>query len=183
MATLHLIPFIIKILFVFLVILSCVSFITCNPSIISDTSKTENVFETFTQQSISVNDGGNTQNNGTLDNGQWIYYGSQQAGTNSRSEKTYLYSLYFEKTVHVLTNWARMSPVGFKSRFGSLFKSGVSLAASGLVPLFEHFNLVESARYHSYDMSFNNCFSHASCNGEDTFVRIATFYTKNNVSY
>ena len=126
-----------------------------------------------------ANDGGASTNNGSTDNGNWEFYGiGDQVGVNALSDLVYTYSRYVEKTVHVLTNWARMSPSGFKTRFLNLFQAEKSLETTGLPPLFEHFNLVESGRFHSKDMATVPCFQHNSCDGTLTFTRVATFYTK-----
>lgn len=46
----------------------------------------------------------------------------------------------------------------------------------GLAPLLFDARLQASALFHSKDMAMTPCFQHNSCDGTDTFVRIAMFY-------
>lgn len=86
-----------------------------------------------------------------------------------------------ERANHVWLNAVRIAP----SQYRNSYMAGYSPSPSGILtshypavaPLYLEPKLVSSAFAHSNDMAINNCFSHPSCDGTDTFVRIKSYYS------
>jgi hypothetical protein len=87
-----------------------------------------------------------------------------------------------ERTVQVLTNAVRLSPLDYRDRYAadfspSLSASGVLAGYPSVAPLYWNHGLDQSARAHSLDMASTPCFQHDSCDGTSIWTRIAAYYT------
>lgn len=88
-----------------------------------------------------------------------------------------------ERSLVLWTNAARVAPKEFKTEYSA---GGCSLAdfsddeKTAKAPLYIDVALTEVARVHSKDMKDNGCFQHESCDGTDTWVRVAKYYTDAN---
>jgi len=88
---------------------------------------------------------------------------------------------YNERANHVFLNAVRIAP----SQYKQVYMSGYSPSPASILgstypavhPVYLEPNLVSSSYFHSNDMATNNCFSHPSCDGTDTFARIKSYYT------
>lgn len=98
-------------------------------------------------------------------------YGDPQGGYPSRSERW----------LHLWTNAARVAPEEFESEYragGCRFDDFSQDEQTAKDPLYLDYGLAEAARYHSEDMAENGCFQHESCDGTDTWDRIARYYSE-----
>lgn len=87
-----------------------------------------------------------------------------------------------ERWLHLWTNAARVAPEEFSADYAA---GGCSVEAdfsdderTPKAPLYLDTALNEAARYHSADMAENGCFQHESCDGTDTWTRIARYYSE-----
>ena len=98
-------------------------------------------------------------------------YGDPSGGYPSRSERW----------LHLWTNAARVAPDEFASEYragGCGFDDFSQDEQTAKDPLYLDYGLAEAARYHSEDMAENGCFQHESCDGTDTWDRIARYYSE-----
>ncbi len=89
-----------------------------------------------------------------------------------------------ERSLLLWTNAARVAPDAFTDEYAQGGCSTADFSADELtpkLPLYIDVALTEAARSHSTDMLTNGCFQHESCDGTDTWVRIATFYTESSL--
>lgn len=85
-----------------------------------------------------------------------------------------------ERSLLLWTNAARVAPDAFASEYTSGGCSTDDFSEDELTPkapLYVDLDLTEVARVHSTDMAENGCFQHESCDGTDTWERIAGYYT------
>jgi len=85
-----------------------------------------------------------------------------------------------ERAVVLWTNAARVAPEAFTDDYSAGGCSTDVFSDDELTPkdpLYIDLDLTEVARVHSEDMVDNGCFQHESCDGTDTWTRIAQYYT------
>ncbi len=87
-----------------------------------------------------------------------------------------------ERVLHLWTNAARVAPDEFEDEYqaGSSpcsFDGFLPDEQTPKDPLYIDLALTEVSRLHSADMLENGCFQHESCDGTDTWTRIAEYYT------
>lgn len=85
-----------------------------------------------------------------------------------------------ERAVVLWTNAARVAPDAFTDDYSAGGCSTDVFSDDELTPkdpLYIDLDLTEVARVHSEDMVDNGCFQHESCDGTDTWTRIAQYYT------
>lgn len=88
-----------------------------------------------------------------------------------------------ERSVVLWTNAARVAPEEFGDDYAAGGCSTDDFSEDELTPkapLYVDLALTEVARAHSEDMDLNGCFQHESCDGTDTFTRIAQYYTESS---
>jgi hypothetical protein len=88
-----------------------------------------------------------------------------------------------ERTLVLWTNAARVAPDAFTSDYRAGGCSTSDFARDerqAKAPLYLDLALTEAARFHSDDMRKNGCFQHDSCDGTDTWDRVARFYRDSN---
>jgi hypothetical protein len=84
-----------------------------------------------------------------------------------------------ERALVLWTNAARVDPTAFTSDYRSGGCSTDDFSRdekTAKAPLYIDVALTEAARFHSDDMHDNGCFQHESCDGTDTWTRLARFY-------
>lgn len=84
-----------------------------------------------------------------------------------------------EWQLQLWTNAARVDPEAFGDEYSAGGCSTGDFSEDELTPkapLYADLDLTEVSREHSTDMAENGCFQHESCDGTDTFVRIAGYY-------
>ncbi|MFZ5482374.1 MAG: CAP domain-containing protein [Myxococcota bacterium] len=86
-----------------------------------------------------------------------------------------------ERLLHLWTNAARVAPEEFEEDYNNgyepcSFEDFSNDEQTPKPPLYIDLDLTEVARVHSIDMKTNGCFQHESCDGTDTFERIAAYY-------
>lgn len=84
-----------------------------------------------------------------------------------------------EWRLHLWTNAARVDPSRFTDEYSAGGCSTDEFSEDELTakaPLYMDLDLTEVSREHSTDMAENGCFQHESCDGTDTFARIAQYY-------
>ena len=85
-----------------------------------------------------------------------------------------------ERSLLLWTNAARVAPDAFSDDYTAGGCSTDDFSDDELTPkppLYIDLDLTEVARVHSTDMAENGCFQHESCDGTDTWERIAEYYT------
>jgi len=85
-----------------------------------------------------------------------------------------------DRAIVLWTNAARVAPDAFGIDYTAGGCSTDDFSEDELTakpPLYIDLDLTDAAIYHSEDMSENGCFQHESCDGTDTWERIARFYT------
>jgi uncharacterized protein (TIGR03382 family) len=88
-----------------------------------------------------------------------------------------------ERILLLWTNAARVDPEGFDDEYKAGYEpcGFADFLAEEQVPkapMYLDVGLTEAARSHSTDMRDNGCFQHESCDGTDTWTRIARYYTE-----
>ncbi len=88
-----------------------------------------------------------------------------------------------ERAMLLWTNAARVAPDAFIDEYTAGGCSTEEFSEDELTPkppLYVDLDLTEVARVHSTDMLENECFQHESCDGTDTWERVAQYYTDAN---
>ncbi|MBK7860115.1 MAG: CAP domain-containing protein [Archangiaceae bacterium] len=94
------------------------------------------------------------------------------------------FPMWRERTISVLTNAVRISPVAYKqsTTYGNTALNVSTVLDPGVyparAPLYWDLGLNQSSRQHSQEMADFNYFAHTSLDGGSPFVRIAQYYTR-----
>jgi hypothetical protein len=91
------------------------------------------------------------------------------------------YPSYEERVLLLWTNAVRVDPEAFEDEYESgdepcSFDDFEASEQEAKDPMYIDLDLTEVARVHSTDMAENGCFQHESCDGTDTWTRIAEYY-------
>ncbi|EGG19701.1 WSC domain-containing protein [Cavenderia fasciculata] len=85
---------------------------------------------------------------------------------------------WFERSNLMLINAVRIAPKEYLKKYTNFGDHDILSpdVYPAVPPVFWEPTLGKSSRYHSQDMATNQCFSHPSCDGTDTFDRIGRYY-------